>query len=285
MPSSAKPKVAHPLLTQAVRVDKNCVGLRWFAQDEKHLARLIAIVAMGQALFAANILKNLLPASPAIKDSHLYREATIKLTVQEDGKLPRTGYPQWQRDGFIFEVISWIAARQNQSEMVLLQAPHISATSQGLDGLMIELNASRSKVLSTTVFEDKCTDNPRGTFRDKVMPAFLARHRNERSAEMVATAATLLHSAGIDEASAVGLAAAVMDTGKRSYRAAFALTTEHDSQSQRTKLFKGYEALDGLSKEHRIGAGLIVSGELRDWFDSLATQAIDYLDELLAEGA
>lgn len=285
MPTSAKPKAAHPLLTQAVLVDKNCIGLRWFAQDEKQLAGLIAIVAMGQALFAANILKNLLPASPAFKNSHLCREAKIKLTVQEDGKLPRTGYPQWQRDGFIFEVISWIAARQNQSALVLLQAPHISATSQGLDGLMIELNADKSKVLATTVFEDKCSDNPRGTFRDKVMPAFLARHRNERSAEMVAAAAALLHAAGIDEASAVEIAAAVMDTDKRSYRAAFALTTEHDSQSQRTKLFNGYEALDGLSKEQRVGAGLIVSGKLRDWFDSLAAQAIVYLDELLAEGA
>jgi hypothetical protein len=38
----------------------------------------------------------------------------------------------------IFEAISWLAARQVYPG-VLLKTPHVSATSQGLDGLMIEL--------------------------------------------------------------------------------------------------------------------------------------------------
>lgn len=107
-----KGKASHPLQTKAVLIDDHCTGDRWSAQDEPQLARLIAIIAMGQAAYAAHILKELLPATPAFTDDDLRREATVRLTVQEDGKKPRTGYPQWQRDGFIFEVISWIAARQ-----------------------------------------------------------------------------------------------------------------------------------------------------------------------------
>jgi hypothetical protein len=240
---------------------------------------------MGQATHAAHILKELLPATSAFTHGDLCNEAKIRLTVQENGRTPRMGYPRFQRDGFIFEVISWVAARQNHGKLALLKDPHVSATSQGLDGLMIELADDKSKVVMTTVFEDKCTENPRDTFREQVIPALLERHQNKRSAEFVAAASTLLRTAGIDELAAARLSAAVMDCTQRRYRAAFALTKDHDSQKKRAKLFKGYDALGGIPRDQRVGASLIVSGNLRDWFDSLASQAIAYLDELRAEGA
>jgi hypothetical protein len=271
-----------PLVTETVPIDEDCIGDRWSALDEEHLARLIAIVAMGQADYAAFILRELRPVAPAFTHIALCREAKLKLTVQDDEAKVRTGYPRWQRDGFIFEAISWIAARQTYGGHTLLKTPHVSATSQGLDGLMIELSEDKSTVVTTTVFEDKCTDHPRDTFRDKVMPAFLERHRNDRSAELVATASALLGKAGIDEEAAARLAAAVMDSTQRRYRAAFALTDEYDSQRERKKLFKGYNALEGIEATQRIGAGLIIDGELRAWFDALALRAVAYLNELEA---
>ena len=239
--------------------------------------------SMGQAANTAHVLKELLPATPAFTNEALCNEAKVKLTIQDDGKEPRTGYPRSHRDGFIFEVISWIAARQDHGERALMKDPHVSATSQGLDGLMIELADDKSKVVMTTVFEDKCTENPRQTFRAKVIPAFLERHQNKRSAELVATASVLLRMAGINDAAAAQLSAAVMDSTQRRYRAAFALTKVHDGEKERKKLFKGYDILAGISQNQRVGASLIVSGELREWFDAVASQAIEYLDELQAE--
>ena len=52
------------------------------------------------------------------------------------------------------------------------------------------------------------------------------------------------------------------------------------SQTGITKLFKGYDALNGISSKQRVGATLIVSGKLREWFDRLALRAISYLNEL-----
>ncbi len=280
-----KAKASHPLLTEAVLIDEHCIGDRWFAQNEAQLARLIVIIAMGQAANAAHILKELLPTTPAFTHDDLCREARVRLTVQEDGKKPRMGYPQWQRDDCIFEGISWNAARQTYGEFALLKDPHISSTSQGLDGLMIELADDKSKVVMTTVFEDKCTDNPRETFLKKVIPALLEHHQNKRGPELVATASVLLRMAGIAEADVGRISAAVMDSDQRCYRAAFALTKEYDTQEERKRLFKGYNVLDGISKNQRVGASLIVSGKLRKWFDDLALQAIAYLDELQAEGA
>jgi hypothetical protein len=271
-----------PLLITDVPIDHHCTGNRWFAQDEVQLARLIAIIAMGQAAYASYLLRELLPAKPAFTDDDLRREAKVRLTVQEKQKKgePRTGYPLVQRDGFIFEAISWIAARQVHGPLALLKDPHFSATSQGLDGLMIELADDKSKLIKTTIFEDKCTDNPRKTFLDKVIPALLDRHQNKRSAELVASASVLLRTAGIDDGDSAQFAAAVMDRNQRCYRAAFALPEEYDSQEARQELFKNYDDLEGISADQRVGAGLIISGPIRKWFDALASHAIAYLDNL-----
>lgn len=278
------PKTPNPLLTEAVPIDDHCSGDRWVTQNEALLAKLVAIVAMGQALHAAHILKTLLPTSPPINNDNLRREAKVRLTVQEIAQDPRIGYPRWQRDGFIFQVISWIEARQNHGGSALLKSPHISATSQGLDGLMIELSDDKSAVTMTTIFEDKCTENPRNTFLQQVIPAFRERHQDKRNTELIDTAGTLLRTAGIGDTAAARLAAAVLDRSQRRYRAAFALTNKHDSQQERKKLFEGYDVLNGISKSQRIGASLIVGGQLREWFDLFALQAIAYLDELELNG-
>ena len=53
------------LLTQVVPINEHCVGDRWIVQDIDQLAKLTAIVAMGQASYAAYIIRELLPATPA----------------------------------------------------------------------------------------------------------------------------------------------------------------------------------------------------------------------------
>ena len=269
-----------PLAIRAVEIDEHCVGDRWSVDSEDAITQLIAIVAMGQAAYAAAIIRGLYPLGPAFSDIDLCNEAIVHLTVQEGKQTPRVGYPRWHRDGFMFEVISWLAARQSNNKNAYLKDPHISATSQGLDGLMIEVADDRSAILRTTVFEDKCTDDPRRTFVDKVLPAFKDRHSNARSAELIATATCLLRNAGVDDAASAKMAAAVLNRSTRHYRASFALTQEHDLGEERKVLFKGFEGLSGISPNQRIGAGLILEEPIRDWFGRIAASAVMYLEEL-----
>jgi len=265
------------LKTQTVPIDNDCVGERWEALDQSKLARLIAIMAMGQASYAGHILEALAPAEPAINTAQLRAEAKIKLTVEEPAKTPRGGYPRWQRDGLIFEAISWLAARQAYPG-VLLKTPHVSATSQGLDGLMIELKTDKSGISRTTIFEDKCTEDARSTFLGKVVPEFKRRHDNERSAEIISTAIALIMTAGVDEVTATQFAAAVTNQQLRRYRASFAVTV--DGQHERKKLFADYNRIEKINADQRVGASFIVPPKMRDWFDAIAKEAINYLDSL-----
>ena len=261
-------------------IDDDCVGAKWIVKNDDQLSKLIAIVVMGQAAQAAYIIDELIPAAPAFTNEALQNEAIIKFTVQEEKQTPRVGYPRHQRDGLIFEIISWIAAKQIAGDKCYLKDPHTSATSQGLDGIMIELSEDSSQIEKSTIFEDKCTEHPRDTFRENVTPGFVDRHSNTRNAELIAAAASLIQLSGIATPQAMQMVSRVLDNSYRRYRAAFALTDKYDNEKARERLFKGYNSLGGINQSQRIGASLIVEGELRDWFDLIAIKIIGYIQEI-----
>lgn len=270
----------NPIQCEICAIDEDCVGERWLSTNDNELAKLVAIIAMGQAAQAAYILEELVSPRPAFSVETLRQEAKIKLTIDEKASNPRKGYPQWQRDGFVFEAITWLAAKSSHGEGTLLKDPHVSATSQGLDGLMLQISADKDEVQNVTVFEDKCSDHPRNTFRDKVIPAFIEHHTNARCAEIVATAATLLTGAGVRYEDAARLSAAVTDKSKRKYLAAFSLPTSFDTKEKRITLFADYNRLDGLKADQRIGVSFITSDDMRKWIADIANKAIQYLDSL-----
>ena len=243
------------------------------------MARLIAVIAMGQASHAAKIIRELRPAAAAIGHKALKAAAKQQLTITGDTKEKRDA-SQWRRDGFLFEAISWIAARQSSGADVLMKDPHLKSTTQGIDGLMIEMNPGNSELVRATIFEDKCSENPRTMFRDQILPAFADHHVNKRGPELVSIAATLIEKIGLDGTAATQAAGRVLDNKYRRYRAALAVVSVDDSKARREALFKDYHELKDIEQPQRVGASFITPGELRKWFDALAIQAIAYIDSV-----
>ena len=269
------------LVIEPVPIDSHCVGDRWTVEDEDRLARLIALIAMGQATHAAKIIVELRPAEAAINDKALKETAKQQLSITGTTPTERDA-SRWRRDGFIFEAISWIAARQSAGADVLMRAPHLKSTTQGIDGLIVELNAAKSELIQATIVEDKCSENPRTMFRDQIMVAFADHHANKRGPELVAVASELIEKAGLDGSAATSAAARVLDTKFRRYRAALAVLAGNDSKAGREALFKNYDDLKDIGQTQRIGASFITPGNLRAWFDAMAKQAIAYIDKIPA---
>ena len=282
MTASAGPEagVASPtaISTVACKVNEHCVGDRWTVGDTVLLARLIAIIAMGQAKHAARIIADLQPALPALTIDLLRADAKQRLTVTGDTPEKQDAH-RWHRDGLIFEAISWIVARQGAASNVLIRDPHISATTQGLDGLMIELDEKGETVVRATILEDKCSNDPRRKFREEVLPAFGNYHAGRRASELVAAASSLLDGK-VADAAVMNAAARVLDMAYRAYRAGLTISADHDSEAGRAALFKGYEGLENITGAQRIGATFLPPEELRAWFDELAGKAIAFIDEL-----
>jgi hypothetical protein len=269
------------LAIEAVEVDAHCTGSRWTAVDIDHLARIIAIIAMGQATHAARIIGDLLPSQPALTHQALKADAKRRFSITGTTEAQRD-VSRHQRDGLIFEAISWAAAQQAAEGKALIRDPHLSSTTQGLDGLMIELDQSGHAIARATIFEDKCSESPRAMFRDKIMPAFKAHHEDKRASDLVATAAALFEKIGLDGTRSTAAAARVLNKKYRAYRGSLAVTKSEDSLARRKRLFKNYEELEHIEADQRIGAMLITSDDLRQWFHDLADKAVVYIDQLRA---
>lgn len=265
------------LTTESVPVADDCVGDRWTIRNEDQLAKLVAVIAMGQALHATKIIRELQPAAPAITHTTLLDAAKRQVQVSGQTK-DQQDAARWRRDGFLFEAISWIAARQSAGPRTYLRDPHLKSTTQGIDGLMVELDPEQPEVLRATIFEDKCSDDPRRRFREEVLPAFKEHHRNARAPELVSTAALLIERSGLNETAAVEAAARVLDLERRRYRASFAVSSEHDSNDGRASLFKNYADLSGLKADQRIAATFVTGANIRDWFKEFAKAVIAELE-------
>lgn len=265
---------------ESVVIDDNVTGFLWSVSDIAVVARLIAVVLLGQAQHAARIIAALEPAAPAFLHADLIADSKRQMEIRGDDEETRQAR-RAHRDGFLFECLSWIAARQEAAGRTYLKDPHIDATSHGLDGLIVELHPTNPVVRRATICEDKCTTQPRRLFREQVMRTFGEHHANKRARDLVANAAAIIRETGIHGTAATVAAAGVLKASARCYRAA--LTTGVLTEARRGSLFRGYDDLDGITQAQRVGAMLEIDGDLRDWFQTLADEVIASLDEFEAE--
>lgn len=262
-------------------VDDDVSGLEWTVSDTQALAALIGVIALGQAEHAAQIIHELAPRGPAYTEAELIEDAKAQMRITGSTPEKRTA-SRHRRDGFLFECISWIVARQSGDARTFLKDPHLDATTHGLDGLILQLAPGKPEIVSAVICEDKCTAHPRTKFRDEVLKTFGEHHRGgKRARDLVANAVELIRDSGVRGTAAVKAAARVTDKAIRCYRAA--LTTEALSVEGRARLFAGYNELEDLMQEQRIGATFALAVPLRDWFQTLADAVIAALDAFVDE--
>lgn len=269
------------LTSETMEVDDDVSGLLWSVDDFDELAKLIAVIALGQAQHAARIILELEPHGPALSDAELYAGAKGQMRIRGNTE-PQKDTSRYHRDGFLFECMSWIVARQTTTDRTFLKDPHISATTQGLDGLAIEMDPVEPLMIGATIFEDKCTENPRQKFQQEIMPTFAEHHASKRKRDLVANAVSLIKESGLNGTAATKAAAKVLDRKFRTYRASLTVDTNVTTINRRKKLFKGYNELADINKSQRVGATFVVDGDLREWFQKLADGVIEALERFEA---
>lgn len=250
-----------PLLTNTVSQ-----GNSWSVNDEPALARLIAQVALGQSRRVSHVLRQLeeKPSKAPITGFEGARKLLCAKN-QEDA---------YHRDGWMFQVISWVATNIEDPDR-LIRAPHMIWAHKGLDGLIVEMDGDEATAL--VICEEKATGKPRKTIHEKVWPEFADFETGARDNEIVAEVITLLernHGLNCD---------AIIETTlweeKRAYRIAVTGTEAHLKKKAQIRLFKGFDAVvEGDLNKRR--SALMVVDELRVWMEALAAKALAHLDHL-----
>lgn len=147
-----------PITLTPYQYQELCHGHAWTIENEDVLAEQIASVALGYAFHVQKIIAGArLTLQPVpVRQAE---EAIKLLTVNGD--------TPWHRDGWMFQVISWLAARCAAPDGII-RVPQMIHADKGFDGLQIELDSETGLVTAAIIFEDKATDNPRDTIRDEV---------------------------------------------------------------------------------------------------------------------
>lgn len=244
-----------------------CHGASWTVADKDVLADHIARVAVGQSRHVARILAGADLGPPPTQASSLL--AAIKM-------LTVVGPDPSHRDGWMFQVMSWIAAN-NATPGGLIRPPHMILANKGYDGLQLEINHATGSLVAATIFEDKATVNPRDTIHDDVWPEFKRFENGENDNVLTAEVIALLGTRnGIDPDAAIE---DVIWKKNVKYRISITIEEGHDSNEGRNRLFKGYKDVAPGMVARRRGETFVVQ-YLRPWMAQLANKAISAVKAL-----
>lgn len=242
-------------------------GAAWTIADDVALAEIAAQLALGQWENVVEILRGSgwaePPAGYAVNGAR-------KLFTVEPGKDP------WHRDGWLFQLVSWIAAVEGGKGPV--RPPHMIHAHKGVDGLQLLLSSDQSRLKRLIIFEDKATTDPRTTIRDEVWPGFRSLESGDRDQELLSELSSLLlHAPHLDKVAAIDRA--IRQKKHRSYRVAITVGETHSSDAGIKRLFAGYkEVVKG--RRYRRRAHILHSDDVRAWLARISDYAMEYLDEV-----
>jgi len=246
MPIQATNMPAHP----------QCDGDQWSIIDIDGLAELVAHILVGRGFHAALILQGVrLDEGPITTDI----KAKLFTELHPDNE-PRSHH----RDGVLFEVICWVAAKLGAGADEALTNPHLKATYQGADCIKIRVDPLTKALTRATVYEYKCTTNWRDLFRDDVMAAFRQYQTGQRDNLLSQGAIALLEKMGLDGPQLKAAYDQLIQSRPIAYRASLTVQPLAFSATQRLALFGGFDGV-GAGVGDRAGDTLPLDN-IRPWF-------------------
>ena len=257
------------LVLKQIDHDNLCHGWEWEVEDIDVLAERVARVVLGQYRHIAQILEGVAGAAPA-GSAHHAADALKKLKVAKNGD-------PWHRDGWLFQIISWIAANQ-EKQGAALAPPHIFHAHKGFDGMQLEISDDGKSVTAVVIFEDKATDKARRTIKRDVWPDIEHLEAGGRIAELTHEASAILERQqhvhpDLDIDHAIDH---ILWQEARRYRVSVSIEDKHKSHDKRKKLFKHYDvSVDGDVVRRR--AETMHFDDLRGWmanFSDLVAEKI-----------
>lgn len=243
------------------KVGELCDGCSWSVNDIEALAEQIARVAVGQAEHVAEILAQ----------AGLAEAATTAEAIEDAVELLAvSGDHSYHRDGWMFQVMSWIAAHRN-TPGGLIRAPHMILAHKGFDGIQVLIDSESGTVTAVVVFEDKATENPRATIRNDVWPEFRTLEAGRKQNVMAAEVTSLLKAATHPDPNTA--VQRIIWGDARRYRVSITIENIHATEAGRARLFADYDEVAPGDHTRRRGETFLVPN-LRNWMASLAELAI-----------
>lgn len=235
--------------------DDYCQGIEFDVADVDSLAKTIAFVLIQEY----EIARNLVSGITTLANSVQLEQGDIEDVIH------RRLHPTviYHRDGFLFQLMMWLAAHLDLQDGDLVALPHSQGSAKGQDSIIV--HRSTDAVVALTICEDKATENPRNMVRDEVWPEIEEYEQGGRRDELRSNIIATLGTGGIPSTEAQNLIRGISWAGKRRYRVR--VTVEPNQRT--SKLFKGFEEIVNGGNEMRRGETTTLPS-MRNWMTILA---------------
>jgi hypothetical protein len=271
----------------------SCELAEWSVEDAKHSAFVgaLAYLYLRQERNALQVIANLDPVRRPrhgnVRDNVLAKiagpdPADIDEMKNGMGSAQKTAKDRVtnhivQRDGLLFQHVSWIAARIALPNGYL-NAPHVRKADKGFDGFIIEFDALKGKVERVILCEDKASEKPRTLIRESVWEEVRGIIRGERDDQILADLTTLLASIeGLDLAGAENAIDTMIWKDVRQFRVSVATgVNRRKKNGGYAHLLKGFETVAPGTAATRMG-GVLAFDDVRDGLDALAQAVADHV--------
>jgi hypothetical protein len=244
----------------------------WRIGTESALVGLVAKLLLGQSRHVEKILSNV-PGIPLT-----IRDETRSFWV-ERLRSPEAGSPaSYHRDGYLFQMISWIAAYKTYTRQASIKAPQARLADKGVDGLVLAplgtgAGSGGAAGFRIVVCEDKASEHPRDTVRDEVWPSIGDFEAHLRDHELMPDVIGLIERTGSNDPEAI---ADAIFRERKFYRVSLAL----DAPPQ-TILFDGYDiAVPDSQIAQRRADYFEVPRSLRQWMQGFSNFVADALERI-----
>lgn len=246
-----------------------CEGYEWNITDEDRLAVLVADLLLGSHRHVSKILRAL-EATEDVPSDQQIDDLIARLVDVPDIDLPHTSQAnRYARDGWLFQMISWIAIRRMNPD-ALTAVPHTQPTAKGFDNLIVEVE--NGHLVGVIVGEDKATENPRRTVTDKVWPEIKKMEDGHSDSALRGQVTAIVERGDYGDEEVDSMLKEVFWGKVRKYRVAVA-----GPIATHNAVFDGFHIQAAGDVSRRKGEVLNLR-ELREWFDEFAQKVIVALE-------
>lgn len=237
--------------------------------DQMHLSQWVALLLLGNSLHISRVIEGLDSRAVNMKnkaiDSVIHRLNTCGV---------------YKRDGWLFQMISWIALNINLhnlhgNEKVFMNAPHTAPAQHGIDGFSLILD-DKKQIKFIVLCEDKCSEGARDIITGQIFPEFVEFEEGKYDNRVLAEVSSIIRG----EDGGVLLQSIQDDIVNNKYwmyRIGITRQDEHDNKEGREKLFKDYDKKVAGGVNRRDAASVNLN-DLRAWMESFSQMVIAELE-------
>lgn len=258
-----------PFTFQKTDLSPTCNFSQWALIDETHLVHTLAWLYLRKPSHAVQIINRLEPSKAGFPGK-VFENAIALLSIRfsdiaaalsngdEEQKKTANNKKRKrieQRDGLLFQHLSWVAASIDMPN-ALATPPHVRRADKGFDGLLLKIENASGAISSVVLCEDKASINPKILVQGSVWDEIDSVVRGDKDLELLdAITAILREQSHLASEKQEEVLENLIYDQTRAFRVAVTTMPSNANTSGYRHIFDGYE-------QHALGANTVRLAEV-----------------------